>query len=136
MKRRGGSYYDENDGAEEQQVGDPGREQRLPLALRQALPLLQDQVDEGEEHAVEHRLQVEAESPYGAGMRRNRRGETENTLTKRSSFHRNHHSWMLPFSSKNLEMGHTEKMLSKNSWGRTRRRRSHGRRNFGHHEEL
>lgn len=37
-------------------------------------------------------------------------------LTNRSSFHLNHHSWMLPFSSKSLEMGHTEKTLSKKPW--------------------
>lgn len=42
--------------------------------------------------------------------------ERHSRLTNRSSFHRNHHSWTLPFSSKNLEMGHTEKMLSKESW--------------------
>lgn len=67
---------------------------------------------------MEHHLQGEAESSYRAGGgERRRRAEPESTLTNRSSFHLNHHSWTLPCSSKNLEMGHAEKMLSKNSWG-------------------
>lgn len=37
-------------------------------------------------------------------------------LTNRSSLHLNHHSWMLPCSSKSMEMGHTEKIFSKKPW--------------------
>lgn len=43
-------------------------------------------------------------------------GSSHIWLTNRSSFHLNHHSWMLPFSSKSLEMGHREKTPSKIPW--------------------
>lgn len=101
---------------------------------------------------MEHRLQVEAESAYRAGGQGIEGGrEGGGALTKRSSFHLNHHSWMLPFSSKNLDMGHTEKMLSKNSWGEREGEGGMSRREHGgrvtvrhlkiseilcHHEEL
>lgn len=47
--------------------------------------------------------------------------EGREILTKRSSFHLNHHSRTLPFSSKSLEKGHAEKMLSKKPWNRAKR---------------
>jgi len=50
------TYHEGDHGEEEEQVGDPGREEGLPPAFAQALALLQHQVDQGEQHAVDHRL--------------------------------------------------------------------------------
>lgn len=46
-------------------------------------------------------------------------GGGRGVLTNRSSFHLNHHSRTLPFSSKSLEKGHAEKMLLKKPWSQS-----------------
>lgn len=51
------SYSEGDDREEEEQVGDPGREESVSFALRQHLTLLQHQVNEGKQHPVYHRLQ-------------------------------------------------------------------------------
>lgn len=50
------SYNEGDDGEEEEQVGDLGREESVSFALRQHLTLLQHQIDEGKQHPVYHRL--------------------------------------------------------------------------------
>lgn len=55
-KRANRSYDEGDDGEEEERAGDPGREESFSFAFAQHLPLLQHQVDEGEQHAVDHRL--------------------------------------------------------------------------------
>lgn len=51
------SYYEGDKREEEEQAGNLGREESLSFALRQHLPLLKHQIDEGKQHAVYHRLQ-------------------------------------------------------------------------------
>lgn len=127
------SYYEGDHGEEKQDVGNLDREEGLPLSLWQHLALLKHQVDEGKQHPVDHCLQKNKPNQKHHDLNAMLHSleilgksfwfweyisvkVAVEWLTNRSNFHLNHHSWMLPFSSKSLEMGHTEKILSKKPW--------------------
>lgn len=144
------TYYEGDNREEEEKVGNLGREESLSFSLWQHLTLLQHQIDEGKYHAMYHRLQKSANTlkdyskgykicyhlggwvKRGRALMCNTSGQKPGCtlrkhiwLTNRSSFHLNHHSWMLPFSSKSLEMGHTEKTRSKMPWSRNAKHRNY-----------
>lgn len=63
---------------------------------------------------MDHRLRKDRAPLRSFRLLEGEEGEREReTLTNRSSFHLNHHSRTLPLSSKSLEKGQAEKMLSK-----------------------
>lgn len=94
-KRANRSYDEGDDGEEEERAGDPGREESFSFAFAQHLPLLQHQVDEGEQHAVDHRL------PRNASKHKfdPRRLENEMPLAKVPSVSRRRNVQICPAST-------------------------------------